>query len=242
MDRRGHADVIRTAAFAEHREPHGRRQVRRLLMKPVPDLRGVDLVVPGRPHLDPLQVAPVEPVADHPVDRRQLARQHVGLHRPRDTGKAGRERRPLAASQQRGQSRHGVEVATAQAGNRKKNDRFRHRTVPDRCGARSQISDLRSQISDLRFQISDLRFQISDLRFQISDLRSQISDLRSQISDLRSQISDLRSQISDFRSQISDFRSQILPPAPSSHCNTDIKNASKSAAVSINLLVGVPAP
>ena len=85
VDRRGHADVVGPAALAEQRKPDGRRERRVVLVQHVPDLRLLDLVVPGGPHFDFAACrASRSRWRSTPCSRRQLAGDHVRLHRPGD--------------------------------------------------------------------------------------------------------------------------------------------------------------
>jgi hypothetical protein len=69
-------------------------------MQQIPNLRLLDFVVPGRPHLDFVLIAPIKAVGDDAMISRQLSREHIRLHRPRDARKARHQRRSVATARQ----------------------------------------------------------------------------------------------------------------------------------------------
>ena len=92
-----------------------------MLVEQIPNLRLLNLVIPGRPHLDFILIAPKETVGNDAMLRRQLAREHVGLNGPGHAGKARRQRRPIATADQPRQIRHRGEVFGTQARNGQQN-------------------------------------------------------------------------------------------------------------------------
>ena len=124
VHRRGRADVVCAAALAVQRKPHGRRDRPVAVVEHVPNLRPQDAIVPGGPHFDALLIAPVKSVGDDAVLAGRLAGRHVGLHRARDRGKTGHQRRVAAAGRQAGQVGHRRQVALAEPGNLKAGRHF----------------------------------------------------------------------------------------------------------------------
>jgi len=118
VDWRGHADVVRAGAFAQHRKPDGRFEGSVVLMEQIPNLRLLDFVVPGGPHLDFVLVAPKEAVGDDAVLGGQPAGEHIGLHWPGDAGKTRYEVGPITGRHKPRKIGHRGKVFGPQAGNR----------------------------------------------------------------------------------------------------------------------------
>ena len=110
-----------------------------MLRENVPNLRLLDHVVPGGPHLDLPLVAPIEAVGHDAVLGRRLAGRHVDLHGASDAGKARHQRRLIAAADQPAQIRHRREIFGAQAGNAEQNDVVGHGRRSDVGGRRSGV-------------------------------------------------------------------------------------------------------
>ena len=146
VDRRGHAHVVRTASLAEHGKPNGRHQTRLVLAQAVPDLWRFDPLVPRRPHLDLPGFAPIEAIGHDTVLARQPTGEHIGLHRPGDTGKTRREWHVVRKGLR--QAGHGRQVLTTQTRYREHDHTSVHDIPP--CSKRLPSWDVSAQVTSIR--------------------------------------------------------------------------------------------
>src|SRR4051794_30146369 len=140
------ANVIGTAAFAVEGKPNGRGYCAVAVVEDVPDLRFLDAVVPGGPHLDASLVAPIESVRHDAVLAGRTAGRHVGLNRASDGREARIQDRVPAPDEQAREVRHRRQITCAKSGNRQQNDKSGH-SIPALTEALAAVSAAKSNKS-----------------------------------------------------------------------------------------------